>query len=55
MERVRVLADIPAGERPSVRVIDPNGAWFKAETARVRAANGADFTACAIDIPAEVK
>jgi peptidylprolyl isomerase len=55
MERVRVLADIPAGERPNVRVIDPNSAWFKAETARVRAANGADFTACAIDIPAEVK
>jgi peptidylprolyl isomerase len=55
MERVRVLADIPAGERPSLRVIDPDSAWFKAEVARVRAASGADFTACAIDIPAEVK
>ncbi|MET0273489.1 MAG: peptidylprolyl isomerase [Phenylobacterium sp.] len=55
MERVRVLADIPEGERPKVRVIDTKGAWFKAEAARVRAAKGAAFTACDIDIPVEVK
>lgn len=55
MERVRVLADLPEAERPKVRVIDPAGAWFKSEIARVRAARGADFTACDIDIPAEVK
>lgn len=55
MERVRVLADIPAAERPKIRVIDPKSAWFKAEVERVRAAQGADFTACAIDIPVEVK
>lgn len=55
MDKVRVLADIPAAERPSVRVIDPNSAWFKAEIESVRAAKGADFTACAIRIPSEVK
>jgi peptidylprolyl isomerase len=55
MERVRVLADIPEAERPKVRVIDTKGAWFKAEAARVRAAKGAAFTACDIDIPVEVK
>jgi peptidylprolyl isomerase len=55
MDRVRVLADIPAAERPKVRVIDPKGAWFKAEIERVRRARGADFTACDIDIPVEVK
>lgn len=55
MDRVRVLADIPAAERPKIRVIDPKSAWFKAEVERVRTAQGADFTACAIDIPVEVK
>jgi peptidylprolyl isomerase len=55
MEHVRVLADMPEASRPKVRVIDPKGPWFKAEIARVRAAKGADFTACDIDIPVEVK
>jgi peptidylprolyl isomerase len=55
MERVRLLADLPAAERPKVRVVDTNGAWFKAEAARVRAAKGAGFSACDVDIPAEVR
>jgi peptidylprolyl isomerase len=46
MTRVQVLADMPAASRPKVRVI---------EVARVRASLGADFTACAISIPSEVK
>jgi hypothetical protein len=46
VDRVRVLADIPAAERPTVRVIDPAGPWFKAEIAkRLRKAKGADFSA----------
>jgi peptidylprolyl isomerase len=55
MTRVQVLADIPASSRPRVRVIETRGAWFAAEVARVRASRGADFTACAISIPSEVK
>jgi peptidylprolyl isomerase len=55
MEHVRLLADLPEATRPKVRVIDPKGPWFKAEIARVRAAKGADFTACDVDIPVEVK
>lgn len=55
MERVRLLADLPPEQRPKVRVVDPNGAWFKAELARVRAEKGADFSACDVNIPAEVK
>jgi peptidylprolyl isomerase len=55
MDRVRVLADIPEAERPKIRVIDPKGAWFKAEIARTRAAKGAEFTACDVEIPVEVK
>jgi peptidylprolyl isomerase len=55
MERVRLLADLPQAERPTIRVIDPASAWFKAEIARVRAARGADFSACDVNIPVEVK
>jgi peptidylprolyl isomerase len=38
-----------------VRVIDPRSPWFRAEIARVRAAKGADFSACDVAIPSEVK
>jgi peptidylprolyl isomerase len=55
MEKVRVLADIPEAERPKIRIIDPKGAWFKAEIEWVRSSKGADFSACDIDVPAEVK
>ncbi|CAN7183230.1 peptidylprolyl isomerase [Phenylobacterium sp. LjRoot225] len=55
MERVRLLADLPPGDRPNVRVIDPAGPWFKAELARVRAQEGAAFSACDVKIPSEVK
>jgi len=55
MERVRLLADLPEKDRPQVRAIDPKGPWFKAEIARARAAKGADFSACDIKIPVEVK
>ena len=55
MERVRVLTDIPEKDRPKIRVIDPAGPWFKAEIARAKAAGGANFSACDINIPVEVK
>jgi peptidylprolyl isomerase len=55
MERVRLLADLPEAERPKVRVIDPKGAWFKNELERKRTMKGADFSACDVEIPAEVK
>ncbi len=55
MERLRLLSDIPESERPKIRVIDPAGKWFKAEVARAQAAAGANFTACDVNIPVEVK
>lgn len=55
MERLRVLSDMPEKDRPKIRVIDPAGPWFKAEIARVKAAAGANFSVCDINIPAEVK
>ncbi|MET3665963.1 peptidylprolyl isomerase [Caulobacter sp. 1776] len=55
MQRVRLLSDIPEGERPRVRVIDPKGGWFAAETKRLRALRGADFSVCDIDLPVDVR
>jgi len=55
MIRVRLLADIPAAERPAVRVVDPASAWFKAEIARKRAARGADFSVCDLDLAVDVR
>jgi len=55
MERVRLLADLPEKDRPKIRVVDTRGPWFKAEIARTRAGKGADFTACDVEIPVEVK
>jgi peptidylprolyl isomerase len=55
MQTVRVLADIPAAERPKIRIIDPRSEAFKAEANRVREAKGADFSACDIPISVEIK
>ena len=55
MLKVQMLVDMPVATRPKVKVIDPHSAWFAAEVARVRNQMGADFTACAIQIPSEVK
>jgi peptidylprolyl isomerase len=55
MDRVRVLADIPASGRPAVRVIDPAGPWFKGEIERLRKEKGADFSLCDVNIPVKVE
>jgi peptidylprolyl isomerase len=55
MTKVRVLSDIPAAERPQVRVIDTQGAWFKALIERTRAEKIVDFSLCEIDLPSQVK
>jgi len=55
MEKVRLLSDIPASERPKIRVIDPKGPWFAGEIRRQRAAKGADFSVCDLKIPVEVR
>ncbi|WP_404979867.1 peptidylprolyl isomerase [Caulobacter sp. BE254] len=55
MIKVRLLADIPPAERPSVRVVDTASPWFKAEIARKRAARGADFSVCDLDLAVDVR
>jgi peptidylprolyl isomerase len=55
MERVRLLSDLPEKERPKVRVIDPNGPWFKAQAAKLRAEKATVADACDLPLPVEVK
>ncbi|MGZ8362588.1 MAG: peptidylprolyl isomerase [Caulobacteraceae bacterium] len=55
MIRVRVLADVPAAERPRVRIMDAGGSAFAAEVAKKRKLKGADFSICDVDLAIEVK
>ena len=55
MLTVKLLADLPEATRPKIRVIDPRGAWFKAELERQRAAAGIDFSVCTVKLAVEVK
>jgi peptidylprolyl isomerase len=55
MTKVRVLADIPPPERPTVRVIDPAGPWFRAMVERVRVQKVIDFSVCDLDVPSQIK
>lgn len=55
MTTVRLLSDMPAAERPKIRVIDPAGPWFKAAAAREGAAKVVGASICDLEIPSEVK
>jgi len=55
MTKVRLLADMPAAERPQVRAIDTRGSWFKAMIDRVKAEKVVDFSLCDVDLPSQVK
>ncbi|RSB47563.1 MULTISPECIES: peptidylprolyl isomerase [Brevundimonas] len=54
MTRVRVAGDLPVAERPTVRVLNTTSAAFRTLADGVRAARGADFSACDIALPVEV-
>ncbi|GHG00546.1 peptidyl-prolyl cis-trans isomerase [Deinococcus piscis] len=54
MTRVRVLADLPAAERPTVQILDPDSATFQAQIAAKRAEKGADFSICDLKVPARL-
>jgi peptidylprolyl isomerase len=55
MEKVRMLSDIPAAERPRIRLINTHGSWFAGEIRRARAAKGADFSVCDLKIPVDIR
>lgn len=55
MTKVRLLADMPAAERPNIRVIDTRGAWFKAALDRAAVGKSAELSLCDIDLPSQIK
>lgn len=54
MTQVRVASDIAEAERPRVRVLATSSQAFRDLVDQTRAARGADFSICDIDLPAEV-
>jgi peptidylprolyl isomerase len=54
MTRVRVMADIPTGERPKVEVMDTRSPAFGKRLAEARRRRGADFSVCDVEVPARV-
>ncbi len=55
MTTVRLLADMPAGDHPQVRVVDTQSPWFKAMIDRTRAEKVVDFSLCDIEFPTQIK
>jgi peptidylprolyl isomerase len=55
MLTVRLGSDLPPSERPKVYVLDTKSAFFKGVIDAARAAGGADFSLCDIDIPAQLR
>ncbi|PIC00587.1 peptidylprolyl isomerase [Caulobacter sp. X] len=55
MLSVKLLADLPADKRPTVRVMDTRSDAFKALATKRQAELGASFTNCDLDVPAQVK
>lgn len=54
MTRVRLAADLPEAERPTVRVLDTTSEDFRRVVERTRAAKGADFSICDIELTSQV-
>ncbi|MDX2145873.1 MAG: peptidylprolyl isomerase [Rhodospirillaceae bacterium] len=51
MIRVRVLEDMPEAERPRLEIMDTRSEAFRARVNEVRAAKGADFSLCDVEVP----
>ena len=54
MRRVRVMADMPDAERPSLFVLNTLSPQFWGLVAQARQARGADFSICDVDVPVRV-
>jgi peptidylprolyl isomerase len=55
MLTVRVLSDLPAGQRPTIQVMDTRSAAFSALVEKKRAEMGGAFGPCDIAVPVQVK
>jgi peptidylprolyl isomerase len=49
--RVRLLADLPEADRPRFERMDEHDPAFAALVAKMRAAKGADFSVCDVEVP----
>lgn len=54
MTRVRVLADIPAAQRPTVQVLDARSASFTGIVQQTARARGSAFSMCDVQIPVQI-
>ena len=55
MTRVQMLADIPDGVRPSVKVVDTSSKYFAALVNNLRVSEGEDFSVCDLDVAGQAK
>jgi peptidylprolyl isomerase len=55
MTRVQMLADIPDGVRPSVKVVDTASPYFAAVVNNLRVSEGEDFSVCDLDVAGQAK
>jgi peptidylprolyl isomerase len=55
MTKVQVLADIPEGQRPRVRVMDTRSKAFASIVEKMRKDKGADFSICDVEVPAQIR
>jgi peptidylprolyl isomerase len=54
MVRVRVLADMPASERPTIEIVDTSGPGYQGVIERTRTQRGADFSVCDLEVPVRI-
>lgn len=50
MIRVRLMADLPPGERPTLQVADTTGPAFRAQAAALKAKLGPEFSVCDLTV-----
>ncbi|WP_340646865.1 peptidylprolyl isomerase [Phenylobacterium sp.] len=55
MLKVRVAADIPAGERPRLSILRDDSPAFRTLVRQTRIAKGADFSICDLEVPVRVE
>jgi peptidylprolyl isomerase len=55
MRTVRVLADLPAAQRPRIELMNARSKEFAAIVERTRRAHGADFSVCDVMLPVRVR
>ena len=54
MTRVRLASELPVGERPTARIMDPRSPTFVARVNAARSGPALTFDPCTVEVPAEV-